>query len=56
MMKCIYPSLLFFSIMFAQNNAIQPATAGAFHARSFGNHAIQNNPAFLGKFGKKINY
>ena len=54
MMKCIYPSLLFFSIMFAQNNAIQTATAGAFHARSFGNHAIQNNPAFLGKFGKKI--
>ena len=54
MMKCIYPSLLFFSIMFAQNNPIQTATAGAFHARSFGNHAIQNNPAFLGKFGEII--
>ncbi len=53
-MKSIYPSLLLFSIMFAQNNAIQTATAGAFHARSFGNHAIQNNPAFLGKFGEKI--
>ncbi len=54
MMKCIYPSLLLFSIMFAQNNPMQTATAGAFHARSFGNHAIQNNPAFLGKFGEKI--
>ena len=54
MMKCIYPSLLLFSIMFAQNNPIQTATAGAFHARSFGNHAIQNNPAFLGKFGEII--
>ncbi len=54
MMKCIYPSLLLFSIMFAQNNPIQTATAGAFSARSFGNHAIQNNPAFLGKFGEKI--
>lgn len=53
-MKCIYPSLLLFSIMFAQNNPMQTATAGAFHARSFGNHAIQNNPAFLGKFGEKI--
>jgi hypothetical protein len=40
--------------MFAQNNPMQTATAGAFHARSFGNHAIQNNPAFLGKFGEKI--
>jgi len=40
--------------MFAQNNPIQTATADAFHARSFGNHAVQNNPAFLGKFGKKI--
>tara|TARA_Y100000758_G_scaffold180993_1_gene128737 strand:- start:70 stop:1695 length:1626 start_codon:yes stop_codon:yes gene_type:complete len=40
--------------MFAQNNPIQTATAGAFSARSFGNHAIQNNPAFLGKFGEKI--
>lgn len=54
MMKCIYPSLLLFSIMFAQNNPIQTATAGAFSARSFGNHAIQNNPAFLGKFGEII--
>ena len=54
MMKSIYPSLLLFSIMFAQNNPIQTATAGAFRARSFGNHAIQNNPAFLGKFGEKI--
>ncbi|MEC8838727.1 MAG: DUF5723 family protein [Candidatus Neomarinimicrobiota bacterium] len=53
-MKSIYPSLLLFSIMFAQNNPIQTATAGAFRARSFGNHAIQNNPAFLGKFGEKI--
>ena len=54
MMKYIYPSLFLFSIMFAQHNPIQTATAGAFNARSFGNHAIQNNPAFLGIFGEKI--
>ena len=54
MMKYIYPSLFLFSIMFAQHNPIQTATAGAYHARSFGNHAIQNNPALLGKFGEKI--
>ena len=40
--------------MFAQHNPIQTATAGAYHARLFGNHAIQNNPALLGKFGEKI--
>ena len=54
MMKYIYPSLFLFSIMFAQHNPIQTATAGAYHARSFGNHAIHNNPALLGKFGEKI--
>ena len=54
MMKYIYPSLFLFSIMFAQHNPIQTATAGAYHARLFGNHAIQNNPALLGKFGEKI--
>ena len=54
MMKYIYPSLFLFSIMFAQHNPIQTATAGAYHARLFGNQAIQNNPALLGKFGEKI--
>ena len=54
MMKHIYAILLLFSIIFTQNNPLQTATAGAFHSRSFGNHAIQNNPAFLGKFGKTI--
>ena len=53
-MKTIYILLLFFSFIFSQNNPINTATAGAFHARSFGNHSIQNNPAFLGKFGKTI--
>ena len=53
-MKHIYAILLLFSIIFSQNNPLQTATAGAFHSRSFGNHAIQNNPALLGKFGEKI--
>ena len=53
-MKHIYAILLLFSIIFTQNNPLQTATAGAFHSRSFGNHAIQNNPALLGKFGEKI--
>ena len=49
-MNYIYTLLIFFSFIFSQNNALNTATAGAFHARSFGNHSIQNNPAFLGKF------
>ena len=53
-MKHIHAILLLFSIIFTQNNPLQTATAGAFHSRSFGNHAIQNNPALLGKFGEKI--
>ena len=53
-MNCIYTLLIFFSFIFSQNNPLNTATAGAFHARSFGNHSIQNNPAFLGKFGKTI--
>ena len=53
-MNYIYTLLIFFSFIFSQNNPLNTATAGAFHARSFGNHSIQNNPAFLGKFGKSI--
>ena len=53
-MNYIYALLIFFSFIFSQNNPLNTATAGAFHARSFGNHSIQNNPAFLGKFGKSI--
>ena len=53
-MNYFYALLIFFSFIFSQNNPLNTATAGAFHARSFGNHSIQNNPAFLGKFGKSI--
>ena len=53
-MKYIYKLLLLYSIVIAQNSPLQTATAGAFHSRSFGNHSIQNNPAYLGKFGDKI--
>ena len=53
-MNYIYTLLIFLSFIFSQNNPLNTATAGAFHARSFGNHSIQNNPAFLGKFGKSI--
>ena len=45
-MNYIYTLLIFFSFIFSQNNPLNTATAGAFHARSFGNHSIQNNPAF----------
>ena len=54
MKKFIYPIIFLITVVFGQNNPIQTATADAFHARSLGNHAIRNNPALLGKFGKAI--
>jgi len=51
-MRSIFVSLVYSALVLANNNPLQTATAGAYHTRSLGNHALGSNPANLGHYGE----
>ena len=51
-MRYIFVPLVFGALLLASNNPLQTATAGAYHARAIGNHALGSNPANLGHYGE----
>ena len=51
-MRSIFVPLFFSALVLANNNPLQTATAGAYHTRSIGNHALGSNPANLGHYGE----
>ena len=51
-MRSIFVPLFFSALVLANNNPLQTATAGAYHTRSLGNHALGSNPANLGHCGE----
>ena len=51
-MRSIFVPLFFSALVLANNNPLQTATAGAYHTRSLGNHALGSNPANLGHYGE----
>ena len=51
-MKSIFLPLVFSALMLASNNPLHTATAGAYHTRTLGNHALGSNPANLGHYGE----
>jgi len=51
-MRSIFVSLVYSALVLANNNPLQTATAGAYHTRSLGNHALGSNPANLGYYGE----
>ena len=51
-MRYIFVPLDFGALLLASNNPLQTATAGAYHARAIGNHALGSNPANLGHYGE----
>ncbi len=51
-MRSIFVPLIFSALVLASNNPLQTATAGAYHARALGNHALGSNPANLGHYGE----
>ena len=53
-MRSIFVSLVFGTLVWANNNPLQTATAGAYHTRSLGNHSLGSNPANLGHYGEVL--
>ena len=53
-MRSIFVSLVFSALLLATNNPLQTATAGAYHTRAIGNHALGSNPANLGHYGEVL--
>ena len=53
-MRSIFVPLVFSALVLASNNPLQTATAGAYHTRTLGNHALGSNPANLGHYGEII--
>ncbi len=53
-MRSIFVPLVFSTLVLASNNPLQTATAGAYHTRTLGNHALGSNPANLGHYGEII--
>ena len=51
-MRSIFVPLVFSALVLANNNPLQTATAGAYHTRALGNHALGSNPANLGHYGE----
>ena len=51
-MRSIFVPLIFSALVLASNNPLQTATAGAYHTRALGNHALGSNPANLGHYGE----
>jgi len=52
-MRSIFVQLVISSaLVLASNNPLQTATAGAYHTRALGNHALGSNPANLGHYGE----
>ena len=51
-MRSIFVPLVFSALVLASNNPLQTATAGAYHTRTLGNHALGSNPANLGHYGE----
>ena len=53
-MRSIFVPLVFSTLVLASNKPLQTATAGAYHTRTLGNHALGSNPANLGHYGEII--
>ena len=53
-MRSIFLPLVFSTLVLASNNPLRTATAGAYHTRTLGNHALGSNPANLGHYGEII--
>ena len=53
-MRSIFVLLIFSALLLASNNPLQTATAGAYHTRAIGNHALGSNPANLGHYGEVL--
>jgi len=53
-MRSFFVPLVFSALVLASNNPLQTATAGAYHTRTLGNHALGSNPANLGHYGEII--
>jgi len=51
-MRSIFVPLVFSTLVLASNKPLQTATAGAYHTRTLGNHALGSNPANLGHYGE----
>ena len=51
-MRSIFVPLVFSALVLASNNPLHTATAGAYHTRALGNHALGSNPANLGHYGE----
>ena len=51
-MRSIFLPLVFSALVLASNNPLHTATAGAYHTRTLGNHALGSNPANLGHYGE----
>ena len=51
-MRSIFVPLVFSALVLASNNPLHTATAGAYHTRTLGNHALGSNPANLGHYGE----
>ena len=51
-MRSIFVPLVFSALVLSSNNPLHTATAGAYHTRTLGNHALGSNPANLGHYGE----